>query len=60
MNGLRMDFLISVTGATSSLPVPDSPVISTVAGPLATRPIVLNTSFIARLRPTMLSEPLSA
>ena len=39
--------------ATSSLPVPLSPVTSTMVLPRATRPMVLKISFIARVPPTM-------
>ena len=41
--------------ATSSLPVPDSPISSTVISVRATRPTSLKTSIIAEERPTSVS-----
>jgi hypothetical protein len=42
-----------MASATNSLPVPDSPQIKTVESVSATLPIILNTSIMAPLLPTM-------
>jgi hypothetical protein len=56
ISGPRLyDEFLWIISATDSLPEPVSPVISTFTSERATRPIVLNTSTIAGVVPTICS-----